>query len=571
LSVRKEKKIRIYLPFAFIFLFLGIIELRLYSIQIVNHQKFAEQAHRTQIRRIRVSPPRGIIYDRNLEKLAINIPSYSLYANPKKISHPKKAAWKLSPLLKISTPELLEKLNKKKDFVWLKRKLPLALKKRIDELHIEGIDFVEESKRFYPQGELASPVLGFVGVDNQGLAGIEFSYDNQLRGEKGDLLVMKDALGYQIPLTEEFLKKPVPGENIVLTIDSIIQSIVEEELSRALEEEKAKSAEALFMNPQSGEIIALANKPDYNPNHYFDYTPFERKNRLIQSIYEPGSTFKAVTAAVLLEEKLVNLQESIYCGTLTIANHTFYDWKKFNQDLTFPQIIQNSSDVGTIKLAQRMKKELFYRYICLAGFGEKTGIELPGEEKGIVRPPSSWSSIDLPCISIGQGIAVTPLQMVTALSTLINGGELLKPYIVKYISTPQGKIITKNNPHPLRKIISPSTSNEIRRSLKKVVEGGTGIRAGIEGYTMGGKTGTAQVPSSDGKGYAQNRYIASFMGFAPVDSPEIAGIVIIKEPTGGHWGGEIAAPVFARIMKRSLPYLNILPENKRWVKQMGYE
>ncbi|MEA1964612.1 MAG: penicillin-binding protein 2, partial [Candidatus Aerophobetes bacterium] len=458
LRERKEKKIRIYLPFLFIFLFLGVIELRLYSIQIINHQKFAEQAHRIQIRRIRISPPRGIIYDRNLEKLAINIPSYSLYANPEKISHPRKVARKLSPLLKISNSELLKKIDKKRNFVWLKRKLPLALKKRIEKLCIEGIDFVEESKRFYPQGKLASPVLGFSGIDNQGLAGIEFSYDNQLRGEKGDLLVMKDALGYQIPLTKEFLKKPAPGKNIVLTIDSIIQSIVEEELSRALEEEKAKSAEALFMNPQNGEIIALANKPDYNPNYYFDYTPFERKNRLTQSIYEPGSTFKAVTAAVLLEEKLVNMKESIYCGTLTIANHTFYDWKKFNEDLTFSQIIQDSSDVGTIKLAQRMEEELFYRYICLAGFGKKRGIELPGEEEGIVRLPSSWSSIDLPCISIGQGIAVTPLQMVVAFSSLINGGKLLKPYIVKYISTPEDKIIIKNNPHPLRKTISSSTS-----------------------------------------------------------------------------------------------------------------
>jgi len=568
LREKKERKIRIYLPFVLIFLFLGIIEFRLYYIQIINHQRFAEQAHRAQIRRIRISPPRGIIYDRNLEKLSINIPSYSLYANPKKIYHPKEVARKLSPLLKISTSELLKKLNKKKDFVWLKRKLPLASKKRIDELCIKGINFVEESKRFYPQGKLASSVLGFVGVDNQGLAGIEFSCDKQLQGEKGDLLVMKDALGYQIPLTKEFLKNPVPGKNVVLTIDSIIQSIVEEELSRALKEKKAKSAEALFMNPQNGEIIALANKPDYNPNHYFDYTLFERKNRLIQSIYEPGSTFKTITAAALLEEKLVNLQENIYCGTFTIANHTFYDWKKFDKNLTFSQIIQNSSDVGTIKLAQRMKKELFYRYICLAGFGKKTGIELPGEEKGIVRPPSSWSSIDLPCISIGQGIAVTPIQMVTALSSLINGGKLLKPYIVKYISAPDGKIITKNNPYTVRKIISPSTSQEIRILLSKVVEGGTGIRAGIEGYTMGGKTGTAQVPLSDKKGYAQNRYIASFMGFAPVDSPEIAGIVIIKEPTGGHWGGEVAAPVFARIMKRSLPYLNILPKKKRWVKQI---
>lgn len=563
---RQNKKVRIYLPFFLICFAFLVIVARLYGLQIINHEEFKQEVDKNQVRKVDVLPERGIIYDRNLEKLAINIPSYSLYAYPKKISHPEKVAGKLSSILGMKKSFLIEQLKKEKGFLWLKRKLPLSKKEMIETLALEGIGFVEETERFYPEKKLASHLLGITGIDNQGLAGVELYYEEELRGKRGHFLIREDALGYEIPFTRRIIQGLVPGKDIILTIDNIIQSIVEEEISLALEETEARSVEALFMDPQTGEILALANKPDYDPNHYSDFSPFSRKNRVVHSIYEPGSTFKPITASAILEEGLVTMEESIYCeGTIKIANHTFHDWKPFNQNFTLAEILKNSSSIGMIKLALRMNKEIFSEYLHLFGFGEKTGIDLPGEAKGIVRAASSWSLTDLPAISIGQAIAITPLQMLTAFCALVNGGELLKPYLVKYIRNTEGKRVKENKPTVLRRVISPSTSVQIKGLLEQVVEEGSGRRAKIEGYSMGGKTGTAQIPSSTGRGYIPNKYISSFTGFAPVGSPEIIGIVVIKEPTGAYYGGEIAAPLFQRIMKRVLPYLNILPEKEEWV------
>lgn len=563
---RQNKKVRIYLPFFLICFAFLVIVARLYGLQIINHQEFKRKVDKNQVRKVDILPERGIIYDRNLEKLAINIPSYSLYAYPKKISHPEKVAGKLSSILGMKKSSLVEQLKKEKDFLWLKRKLPLSKKEIIETLALEGIGFVEETERFYPQKELASHLLGITGIDNQGLAGVELYYEEELRGKIGHFLIRKDALGYEIPFTRRTIQGLVPGKDIILTIDNIIQSIVEQEISLALEKTEARSVEALFMNPQTGEILALANKPDYDPNHYSDFSPFSRRNRVVHSIYEPGSTFKPITASVILEEGLVTMEESIYAeGTIKIANHIFHDWKPFNQSFTLAGILKNSSSIGMIKLALRMNKEVFSEYLYLFGFGEKTGIDLPGEAKGIVRAASSWSLTDLPAISIGQAIAMTPLQILTAFCALVNGGELLKPYVVKYIRNTEGKRVKENKPTVLRRVISPSTSVQIKGLLEQVVQEGTGRRAKIEGYSMGGKTGTAQIPSSTGRGYIPNKYISSFMGFAPVGLPKIIGIVIIKEPTGAYYGGEIAAPLFQRIMKRVLPYLNILPEKEEWV------
>ena len=567
MAKERDCRARIYLPFFFFFIALIILEARLYDLQILNHQKFFRQASKEQARLIKISPKRGVIYDRNREKLAVNIPSYSLYARPGKISRPKKVARTLSPILRMKVSSLTKKLKQKKVFVWLKRKLSPAQKKRVEALRLKGIGFVEESKRFYPQRELASSLLGFAGVDNQGLAGVELSYNNELQGEAGHFWIREDALGYEILFAKETLQALVPGKDLVLTLDNIIQSMVEQELTLTLKETKAKSVEALFMDPQTGEILALANKPDYDPNYYSNYSPFARKNRVVQSLYEPGSSFKPFTACALLQEGLTNINEKIYCGeSIRVANHLFHDWKNFDRDLSFIEIVQNSSNVGIIKLASRMKKEKFYQYLRLFCFGSRTGIDLPGEAKGIVRSPSHWSLTDPPSIAIGQGIAVTPVQMVTAFCALINGGKLLRPYVVKYVYSPQGKIIKENRPLVIRRVESDSLSQTIRSLLERVVEAGTGTRAGITGYSLGGKTGTAQIPASNGRGYLPNKYIASFMGFAPVDSPRIAGIVIIKEPTGAYYGGQVAAPLFGRIMKRILPYLNILPQKGELVK-----
>ncbi len=567
MAKKRDYRARIYLPFFLLFMALIILEGRLYDLQILNHQKFFRQASKGQTKSIKISPKRGSIYDRNLEKLAVNIPSYSLYVRPGKISHSKKVARKLSPIVRMKVSSLTKKLRQKKVFVWLKRKLSLAQKKRIEALGLKGIGFVEESKRFYPQGELASSLLGFAGVDNQGLAGVELSYNSELQGEAGHFWIREDALGYEIPFAKDTLQALVPGKNLVLTLDNVIQSMVEQELSLTLKKTKAKSVEALFMDPQTGEILALANKPDYDPNHYSDYSPFTRKNRVVQSLYEPGSSFKSFTASALLQEGLTDLNEKIYCGeSVRVANHLFHDWKNFDRDLSVTEIFENSSNVGVIELTSRIEKEKFYEYIRLFGFGSRTGVDLPGEGKGIVRSPSDWSLTDLPAISIGQGIAVTPVQMVTALSALINGGKLLRPYVVKYVSSSDGKIIKENRPLVIRRVSSESLSQTIKSLLEGVVEEGTGKRAKVTGYSLGGKTGTAQIPASNKRGYLPNKYIASFMGFAPVDSPRIAGIVIIKEPTGAYYGGEVAAPLFRRMMKRVLPYLNILPQKEELIQ-----
>ncbi len=566
--INQSKRVHIWLPFILLFFGFSFLEFRLYCLQILDHEKLSKEVQKSQDRVIEILPERGIIYDRNLEKLAINVPSYSLYAHPKKISHSERVAELLSSILEVETASLAKNLKKETTFIWLKRKLPLAQKKMIDDLHLEGIGFIEETERFYPQKELACHLLGFTGVDNQGLAGVELHYDKELRGEKGRFWLKRDGLGYEISFTKESLQDLVPGKDIVLTIDNIIQSIVEQEISLALEERKAKSVEAVFMDPRTGEILALANKPDYDPNQYSSYSSFSRKNRIAQFLYEPGSAFKPITISALLEEELVDQKEEIYCGeSVKVAHHIIHDWRSFNQNFTVAEIMKNSSNVGVVKLASRMKKEVFSKYIRLFGFGEKTGLDLPGEEGGILRSVSSWSLTDLPCIAMGQAIAVTPLQMVTALSALINGGELLRPYLVKYVCSSEGKIIKKNGPAVRRRVISSSVSSQMRELLGQVVEQGTGGKAKIRGYSMGGKTGTAQIPSSNGRGYLPNKYISSFMGFASVDSPVIAGIVVIKEPTGAYYGGEIAAPLFGKIMKRVLPYLNILPQKEEWVER----
>jgi len=562
-----KRRIRVGLPFLFIFLAFGLIESRLYQLQIVQHQEFSEKAKKEQIRVIDILPERGIIYDKDLEPLATNISSYSLYAHPGRISQPQVLAENLCPILKTDKSFILKRLKKDRVFVWLVRKLSLRKKKEIENLNFSGIGFVEERKRFYPQREMASHILGFAGVDNQGLSGIEYYYEDKLKGEKGHLLLKEDARGHKIPFTEVVLKEMMTGKSIVLTIDSTVQSIVEQELSLALEQTKAVSVEALFINPQTGEIIALANKPDYDPNDYSHYSSYDIRNRVVQSLYEPGSTFKVVTASALLSKGVMDVESKIYCSEfLHIANHTFSDWKRFEREMSFAQVIHNSSDIGTIKAALKMGEETLYQYITLFGFGKQTGINLPGEAKGILRSPSKWSSIALPCISIGQGIAVTPLQMVVALSSVINGGKLLKPYVVKSILDSQGKIVWKNHPLVRRKVISSSTSKKMREILNGVVREGTGKKSQVEGYSIGGKTGTAQIPSLDKRGYFPNKYIASFMGFTPVGNPEIAGIVLVKEPTGGYWGGEVAAPIFGKILQRILPYLNILPKEEKWVQ-----
>ncbi|MBE0478621.1 hypothetical protein IBX65_05820 [Candidatus Aerophobetes bacterium] len=566
---RNNRKVRIHLPFLIIFLGFGIIGLRLFQLQVIEHEKYKSLAERARVRVVDISPERGIIYDVNIKPVSVNINSFSLYASPGRISHPEQAAENLALILEGEDKDsVLSKLKRDAVFVWIARKISVEDKRKIEKLNLEGFGFIEEKKRLYPEGELTSHILGWAGIDNQGLSGIEYYYEDKLRGEEGTVLLKRDARGYYIPFTRNALREVVPGQDLVLTIDSKVQSIVEQELSRALKETGAQSVEAIFMHPHTGEIIALANKPDYDPNYWSNYATYERRNRAVQFMYEPGSTFKVFTAAALLEEKLISLEEKIYCDAfLRFGSYTITDWKEFNKEMSFAEIIYNSSSVGMIKAAQRMEKDTFHRYISNFGFGKETGIDLPGEAKGLVKPVNSWYLTDLPCISTGQGIAVTPLQMVVALSAVVNGGNLLRPFVVKGIRDFEGNIIEKNEPYIIRRVISEETSITLREILGYVVKEGTAKKAEVRGYTIGGKTGTAQIPSPQGRGYLQGKYTASFMGFAPVGNPQIAGIVVIKEPAGAYYGGDVAAPVFGRILFRILPLLGIMPQEELWVRK----
>lgn len=565
---RKSKKTRVYLPFIVIFVGFAIIGIRLFQLQVIEHEKYVSLAQRARMRVVDISPERGAIYDANMVPLGVNVKSFSLYASPARISNPEVLAEKLAYFsIGENAASILAKLQRDAVFVWVARKISFEDKLHIENLNLEGLGFIEEKKRFYPQAELMSHILGWVGVDNQGLSGLEYYFEDTLQGEKGRISLKRDARGYYIPFTRDALQEVIPGEDLVLTIDSKVQSVVEQELARTLKETNAQSVEAIFINPQTGAIIAMANKPDYESNYWWNYSAFERRNRGVQFMFEPGSSFKVITAAALLEEQLISPEEKIYCdASLRFGRYTITDWKKFNQELSFAEIMYHSSNIGVIKAAQRMQKDVFYRYITEFGFGQITGIDLPGEAKGLLRAVNTWQLTDFPCISMGQGIAVTPLQMVVALSAVVNGGKLMRPFVVKGVCDSEGKLIYENEPHVVRHVISEETSVVLSEILYQVVKQGTAKRTEIRGYKIGGKTGTAQVPSPHGGGYLQGKYIASFMGFAPVGNPEIVGIVVIKEPMGAYYGGEIAVPVFEKILSRILPLLGIMPEEELWVK-----
>lgn len=564
-----RENFRLYFVLLLFLSFLGFFEFRLYELQILKHDYYRRKAERERLKEVEIFPSRGKIYDAKGEELAVNVPSWDLYARPFQISSPAKVTFLLSSILKEEPKKIQKKVSSTRPFIWIKRRVTTEEKRAIERLNLKGVGFKEGEKRFYPQGRLASQLLGFVGIDNQGLAGLEYKYDKILSGEKGVLLIEEDALNYRIFPTERVVRPPRPGRDLVLSIDSILQCIVEEELSLTRERTRAKSVEAIFINPHTGEILALANKPDYGPNNFLSFSSFEQKNRAIGDLYEPGSAFKPFNAAILLEEKLVQPEEEIFCEEyIKVANHTIYDWKNFNDPLTFKEVLKYSSNVGMVKFSSRISPRIFYQWLKIFKLGEITQIDLPGEARGLIIPYPKLSPVDFACMAIGQGIALTPLRMVVSFSSLINGGWLLKPYLVKVIKE-EGKVVKEFSPRILGKTVSEKTSRVLREILKLVVEEGTGRGAKVEGYSIGGKTGTAQVPDPEGGGYLEGRYAASFIGFAPVEDPVISGIVVVKEPEGSYWGGEIAAPLFGRIMKRILPYLGVLPEEKKskWARK----
>lgn len=551
-------KNRLWIFLALMVLWAAAISARLYQVQVADHESYLERATEQQQRVVELVPPRGTIFDAQGRKLAVSVAVDSAYVRPHEIEDVGKVATLLAPVLDLRKSDLTERLSSNRRWLWLKRQLdpPVALEVR--ELGIEGVGFVRENKRFYPLEGSAGPVLGFVGTDHTGLAGIEAAYDKLVSGTPVRKRLLKDALDGRVVEPGFSFVDAEPGSDLHLTIDSTIQFIVEDELTKALRKSKSKQGVAVLMDPATGAILAMASAPTFDPNRFSDYPPERWSNLAIQFAYEPGSTFKAVTAVAALERNLIDPMDVIYCeeGSITLERTRIRDHKSFG-DLTFREVITKSSNVGAIKTGLLVDRRDFYGSTRSFGFGVRTGIDLPGESEGILRPVERWSRHEPAYLSIGQGLSVTPLQLVRAFAALANGGHLVEPHVVA-ATEHAGRLESIEPEAVAQPIASAATLRTMSRLLEGVVEDGTGTAAAVDGYRVAGKTGTAQK-ALPGQGYSPDRHIASFVGFAPSRQPAVVGVVVLDEPRGHYHGGEVAAPVFAAILARVLPYLGAVP------------
>jgi stage V sporulation protein D (sporulation-specific penicillin-binding protein) len=557
------------------YLFFGVIAafflllVRLVYLQFVTGDELQLKAEQLRMREVPIAAKRGIVYDRNMNKLAISVSADSIYALPPEVKASGKAediAKQLAPFLEMDEEKVLEKITVSRSFEWLKRKIDFEKAQKIRELDLPGIKIVEESQRFYPKDNIAAHVLGFSGVDNQGLEGIEVARDQDLKGVPGSILVEYDARGQELPHAVHKYNPPVDGKSLVLTIDETIQYFAERELDKAMAgPSRPKKATVIVMQPKTGEILALANRPGYDSNKYREFSSENWRNAGVSNTYEPGSTFKIITTAAALEEGVVRPEDRFYDpGYYSVGGHRIKCWRSYNPhgSQSFTEVMENSCNPGFVEVGLRMEekeKGVFYKYINAFGFGQKTGIELPGEASGIMIKEEDLKPINIGTISIGQGIAVTPLQLITAVSAVANGGVLMEPQIVRQVLDGDNNVLQDFQPKEIRRVVSEQTAKTEREMLESVVARGTGRNAYIPGYRVGGKTGTAQKAGSGG--YMPGKYVASFIGMAPVNDPEIVCLVIMDEPQGyPNQGGQIAAPVFKAVVEDSLRYLGVISQ-----------
>ncbi len=547
--------------------------IRLGYIQLVKGSWITEQAEDLWSRDIPVEAKRGSIVDRNGDVLVYNISSPSVIAIPVQIKDAESTAVELANILNMNEEKIYKLITKKELMVNVARKITEEKAKDIQALDLPGIAITEENKRYYTENNIASHVLGFVGIDNQGLAGIELVYDELLKGKRGSISYSADASGRKMPNQDEIYNPPETGNNVVLTIDKEIQSFIERELDQAMLQYSADNALAIAMDPNTGEILGMASRPNYDPSNYADYpSMIYDRNLPIWMAYEPGSTFKIITLAAALEEDAIALDDTYYCdGSIEVAGVELHCWKSGGHGSeTFLEVVENSCNPGFVVMGQRLGKEKLFNYISDFGFGEKTGIDLPGEQKGILFDIDDVGPVELATTSFGQGVSVTPIQQVVAVAAVINGGDLLKPYIVKEVRDPvTNEVILNVEPEVKRQVISEETSKEVRETLESVVANGTGRNAYIDSYQVGGKTGTAQKIGENG-GYLSNNHIVSFIGFAPTDNPEILIYVAIDNPKGIQFGGVVAAPIVKNILYSSLQYLEVPPQKEQIEMEYRY-
>jgi cell division protein FtsI (penicillin-binding protein 3) len=539
------------------FLWMGAVFGRLTYLQLFRHSEYLARAQRQQQRTIEITPRRGAIYDRNGKPLAMSIPVDSAFAVPAEIPDEQLAARLLSGVVNKPQEELEERFKSSRSFVWIARKLPPEKAEAINGLNLKGIYLQKENQRFYPKLDLAAHVLGFVDPDEKGLAGIEYELDSKIRGQSEKIVVMADARQRWFDGSDAQRQR---GADVYLTLDEKIQYITARELDAAIAQTRAIAGTAIVMNPNNGEILAMANWPTFNPNKFTEAPADARMNRAVTAYYEPGSTFKLITLAAAFNEGITWPDEVFDCenGVVSVAGHRIHDHKPFGM-LNVAQILAQSSDVGAIKIALRLEAPRFYDYIRLFGFGAPTGIDLPGEGKGKLRPLERWRAFAIASISMGQEIGVTPIQLITAVSAIANGGLLYRPHVVEelrrgnQVLPPEG-VLELTEP---KRVIRPETAATLRRLMEGVVLEGTGTEAHLDGWTSAGKTGSAQKEDPVTERYSKTQFIASFTGFAPINNPAVAILVSLDSPVGLHEGGEVAAPVFKRIAEQVLAYLDV--------------
>ncbi len=529
---------------------------RLFWLQVVDHGWLARRARLQQQHTVAVASRRGTIFDRNLTPLAMSLPVVSLYANPHQVAHPAGEAAQLAPILGLDRADLTRSLASDRGFVWVARQIPANQARAAAALHLPGIFSQPATRRFYPKGELAASVLGYVGLDGHGLGGLERQYDVQLSGRSGRAVIEVDARGHAYSQIE---RPPVEGENLVLTLDQNIQYIAQQELDRTVRKTHARDGVAIVENPRTGAILALADSPSFNPDDFAHTPPARLGDPAVSSPYEPGSVFKLVTLSAALQRGLITPDEMINCqmGSIVVGGRLIHDHAQFGI-ISVTDILKHSSDVGAIKIGLKLGDQEFYHYIRAYGFGERTGIGLPGESAGIVWPLRDWLPMSIGAVSMGQEVAVTPIQVVAMASSLANGGVYHAPRILlSRFRGPRPAQPPVFVPAPGRRIVSPMVANEMKQMMAQVVLGGTGRWAQLDGYTAGGKTGTAQKVDPGKHAYSKRNYVASFVGFAPINDPAIVCLVVIDSPRGGHEGGQVAGPVFKAIAERVLPYLGV--------------
>jgi cell division protein FtsI (penicillin-binding protein 3) len=530
---------------------------RLVDLQALGRERYAQLGLNQRVRKVQLAAERGSMFDRNGHDLAASVPQQTVWANPRVVADPAAYAARLAPIVAVDEAALRERLSQRnKGFVYVARKVDGATVMKVKALALPGVDFVPESKRFYPDGPLAGPVLGFVGTDNSGLGGLEAQYNNRLAGKRGELQVELDPQGRQLPGGERRMAESQRGGDLVLTIDQSLQYHAEQVLAEEVGRANAKGGMAIVMDVTTGDVLAMANVEGAGPDHPARPAPSDQRNRPVVDVYEPGSTNKVITVAGALEDGVIGADTWFPTpGHLNIGGTNYKDEASHPASMQVRDIVRQSSNVGTIQIARKLGEERFDAYLRAFGFGQPTGVGFPGEANGLVLPLSEYGDTSLASMPIGSGLAVTAMQMLDVYTTIANGGATRPPRLMAATVDKDGK--RHDEPAPeTRQLVSPMTAATMRTMLQDVVSNGTGTKAQIPGYAVAGKTGTARKPPYDKPPY---KYVASFAGFAPADAPRLAAIVVLDEPQGNYFGGQVAAPVFARILEYALRLERVLP------------